>query len=82
MYQSRYTSAMGNNGFAVIERQLEVTLAKLKNTHDPEQRRNLLFQMRQMLMEADRIMAEDDTNATATLVRATESRPLTPRKDE
>jgi hypothetical protein len=41
---------MSNNGFAVIERQLEQILTEMKATNDPEQRTKLLLQMRQMLV--------------------------------
>jgi len=50
---------MSKGDIAIIQRQLELTLAELKNTHDTEQRRRLRFQMKQMIIEADRLESED-----------------------
>jgi hypothetical protein len=36
---------MSKNDIANIQRQLELTLAELKNAHDTEQRQRLLFQL-------------------------------------
>jgi len=49
---------MNDGGLPDIERQLEETLMLLKATNDGEVRRKLLFLMRQVLIEADRIAEE------------------------
>ncbi len=42
--------------FAKLERDLDKTLSKLKKTRDPNVRRDLLREMRLLLMEADRML--------------------------
>ena len=42
--------------FAKLQRDLDKTLSKLKRTRDPNVRRDLLREMRLLLMEADRML--------------------------
>jgi hypothetical protein len=42
--------------FAEVQRNLEETLSKLKETNDQELRRQLLRKMRSLLVEADRML--------------------------
>jgi hypothetical protein len=42
--------------FVKLERDLDKTLSKLKQTRDPSVRRELLREMRLLLMEADRML--------------------------
>ena len=42
--------------FVKLERELDKTLSKLKRTRDPNVRRDLLREMRLLLMEADRML--------------------------
>ena len=41
---------------AVVERKLEEVLTKLKDAHDPEQKRALLKQMRTLMAELDKLV--------------------------
>lgn len=46
--------------FEEVRRDLEETVAKLKESHPPESRRSLLLNLRLLLMEADEIIAITD----------------------
>jgi len=46
---------MVEDGFAEVQRQLEVLASELKNATDPERRRTLLREMSRLLAEAQRI---------------------------
>jgi hypothetical protein len=46
------------NDFSQLQRELEHTVLKLKGTKDPKLRRDLLLQMRLLLMEADHLLFE------------------------
>ena len=45
--------------FEEVRRELEETVVKLKESHEPEHRRSLLLNMRLLLKEADEIIATD-----------------------
>lgn len=49
---------MPNDGFAEIQRKLEAITSELKNTTDPEQRRELLRVMSRLVAEAERISGQ------------------------
>lgn len=49
---------MTANDFSQLQRDLEHTVFKLKKTEDPKLRRDLLLQMRLLLMEADQLLYE------------------------
>jgi hypothetical protein len=44
--------------FNQLQRDLEHTVFKLKGTQDPKLRRDLLLQLRRLLMEADQLLIE------------------------
>jgi hypothetical protein len=46
------------NDFSQLQRDLEHTVFKLKEAQDPKLRRDLLLQMRRLLMEADHLLIE------------------------
>ena len=54
------TTFMPKQEFVNVARQLEDTTSKLKNTSDPRVRLKLLSQMRRLLAEADRLLADED----------------------
>jgi hypothetical protein len=46
---------MAEDGFAEVQRQLEVLTSELKNATDPERRKTLLREMSRLLAETQRI---------------------------
>jgi hypothetical protein len=44
---------MADRDFQQVQRELEEAVSKLKGTKDPQQRRQLLMEMRRLLAEAD-----------------------------
>ena len=56
---------MPKTEFVIVARQLEETTAKLKSSRDPNVRHKLLHQMRLLLAEADRLLAEEETSTAA-----------------
>ncbi len=49
---------MTDHEFSEVARLLEETLSELKQSHDPQLRRIMLADMRLLLAEADRLLAE------------------------
>jgi len=49
---------MPGRDFRQIEQDLDQAVAKLKGTEDPKLRRNLLLELRLLLVEADRVLHE------------------------
>ena len=55
---------MTERDFAELEQRLEQAVLKLKRTKDPKSRRDLLRELRLLLVEADRIIIETSGSAT------------------
>jgi hypothetical protein len=53
------------NEFGNVQRRLQETLSELKRSHDPAVRRKLLADMRACLADADRLIAETETERNA-----------------
>lgn len=49
---------MPTRNFRQVEQELEQSVAKLKETKDPDSRREVLRRMRLLLMEADSLLLE------------------------
>jgi len=49
---------MSERDFRQIEQDLDQAVAKLEGTEDPKLRRNLLLELRLLLVEADRALRE------------------------
>jgi len=55
---------MPERDFAEIEQRLEHALLRLKRTKDPKSKRDLLRELRLLLVEADRVIHETSGPAT------------------
>ena len=57
---------MSERNFQRLERELDQALSNLKNTKDPQLRRELLLEMRLLLLAADRLLFETPERLPAT----------------
>ncbi len=51
---------MPERNFSHLEQELADAVAKVKKTNDPILRRDLLLELRRLLVEADRMLLEED----------------------